>query len=80
MGLELHIGSKGRLVVPASLRRELHLKPGDTVIAHAEHDKLILEKKEALAKRLKGSLKGAGKGSAVEQLISERRKQARQIK
>ncbi len=78
--MELHIGSKGRLVVPASLRRELRLKPGDTVIAHAKNDKLILEKKAALAKRLKGSLKGAGKGSAVEQLISERRKQARQIK
>lgn len=80
VGKELFLSTKGRLVIPASIRHELHLKPGDALVVHTECDKLVLEKKAALAKRLKGSLKGTGKGSAVEQLISERREQAWQIK
>lgn len=74
---ELKIDKAGRLVVPAAIRRELSLLPDEgTLVARVEDGSLVIEKRKAIAQRLKGSLKEVGKGSAVDQLIEERRKEA----
>jgi AbrB family looped-hinge helix DNA binding protein len=50
---EGQLGPQGRLVIPAQLRRLLGFEPGDTLVARLENGRLILEKREAIRRRLK---------------------------
>ena len=73
-GTEVRIGPQGRLVVPAPIRKALDLKPGDTLTARVEEERLVLEKREHILARLKARFGKVPKGvSMVEELISERR-------
>ena len=66
-------------MIPAQLRRELALKPGDTLMAHVESDRLVLERREQILVRLRAELRGKmprGAG-AVDDLIAERRAEGR---
>ena len=38
------ITSKGQVTLPVSIRRELHLEPGDRIDASIEGDKVLLRK------------------------------------
>ena len=49
---EVQVGAQGRLVIPAALRKALGLKPGDRLIARQEGESLVLERREAIGKRL----------------------------
>ena len=51
---EVQIGAQGRLVIPAALRKALHLQPGDRLVARQVGDTLVLERREAVVKRLQG--------------------------
>src|SRR5262249_55888693 len=74
----LRIGPQGRVVIPAEMRRALEIEPGETLMAHVESDRLVLERREQILGRLRGELRGTvSEGvSMVDELIAERRAEA----
>jgi AbrB family looped-hinge helix DNA binding protein len=69
------LDERGRLVLPAALRRRLGLRAGDEVKISEEGDGVLrVESRRAAARALIGSA-GRIKGSAVEELRDERRRQ-----
>lgn len=70
------LGKQGRLVVPASLRKELGLELGDELVARAENGRLIFEPKAKVVARLRKRFKGIA-GSLADELLAERREEAR---
>jgi AbrB family looped-hinge helix DNA binding protein len=75
----LRISSQGRVVIPAEMRREMELEPGETVMARVEERRLVLERREDILERLRSELRGTRPegASAVDELIAERRADAR---
>jgi len=74
---EVQIGTQGRLVIPAALRKALHLKQGDRLVARQVGESLVLERREAVVKRLQGLFAHIPKDvSLVDELIAERREEA----
>ena len=72
------IGPQGRLVIPAAMRRHLGLEPGSVVLVHLEGDALRLERQEAALDRVRARYaKAAGGPSVVDELLTERREEAR---
>lgn len=74
----VRLGEDGRLVLPAALRREVGIKPGDTVVIESDGDSLLVrsydrvmaEVQEAFAIcRVPGT-------TAADDLIAERRAEA----
>lgn len=49
---EVQLGAQGRLVIPASLRKAMNLRPGDRLIARVSPDGLVLERREHVERRL----------------------------
>jgi AbrB family looped-hinge helix DNA binding protein len=69
------VGPQGRLVVPAELRRELGIEPGEILLASAEDGRLVLETRRAL---LRGLTRRFGATlPSVEELLAERRREER---
>jgi AbrB family looped-hinge helix DNA binding protein len=52
------LGIQGRLVVPAEARKELGLAAGDELVLHTEGGRLVIERREDAAKRLRGLYAG----------------------
>jgi AbrB family looped-hinge helix DNA binding protein len=75
----LRVGPQGRIVIPAEMRRELEIQPGETLMARVESHRLVLERREEILERLRSEVRRARpKGrSAVDELIAERRAEAR---
>jgi len=74
---ELALGKQGRLVIPARLRRALGLQPGDRLVARQDGDRIILERREAVERRVKARVASIPKdASLVDELLAERRVQA----
>lgn len=75
----ISLGERGRLVLPAQLRQRLNLRPGDRLIASADEDGTIrLISARDLAHQLRGLLADVAPGrSLVDELIAERREEAR---
>ena len=74
---EVQVGAQGRLVIPAALRKALDLKPGDRLIARQEGERLVLERRESIEKRLQDRFRHIPKEvSLVDELIAERRAEA----
>jgi AbrB family looped-hinge helix DNA binding protein len=74
---EIRIGAQGRLVIPAALRKALNLKPGDRLVARQDGEALVLERREAIEKRLQDRFRHIpGEVSLVDELIAERRAEA----
>ncbi|MBA2691773.1 MAG: AbrB/MazE/SpoVT family DNA-binding domain-containing protein [Rubrobacter sp.] len=73
------VGDRGRLVLPASVRRELGLKKGDRVSlkVNADGEMRIISLRE-VARRFRGAYAHLAPGrSLVDELIAERREEAR---
>jgi AbrB family looped-hinge helix DNA binding protein len=72
----LKVGRQGRIVIPAALCKALGLEPGDTLVCRSEGDRLILRARctaeEELWKRF-----AKVKGSLSQELIAERRREAK---
>lgn len=65
-------------MIPARLRAALGVVPGDELLAHAEGERLVLESRAAAGERLHGMFAHlATDGSIVDELIAERREEAR---
>lgn len=65
------VGPKGRVVIPASLRRELGLEEGTELIASLEPDGVLLAPRAAVRRRLR-SMFASIPGSLADELIAER--------
>ncbi len=66
------------MVIPARLRKVLRIEPGEVLVARAEEDRLILERREAILARLRSRLAHIPRDvDLAEELISERREEAR---
>lgn len=65
-------------MIPAEMRRRLEIVPGETLTAHIESGRLILERREHVLERLRSELREATpKGrSMVDELLAERRAEA----
>lgn len=71
---EIRVGEQGRIVIPADIRREMAIDIGSTLVARVENDKLILEKRDAVLKRLQSRFKKIPQGiSLADKLIADRR-------
>ena len=76
---EVRLGPQGRMVIPAPLRRTLGLKQGQVLVARVENGRLTLEKPELIMQRIKARYAKVPKGvNLADELISERRKEARE--
>ena len=74
---EVRIGAQGRVIIPAHLRKELNLKPGDRLIVRRDGDRILLERRQAVAARLLARFSHIPPDvSLVDELISERRAEA----
>lgn len=70
------LGVQGRLVVPAEARKELGLAAGDELVLHTEGRRLVLERQDDAARRLRGLYASPATRGAVEELLAERRQEA----
>lgn len=73
------LGERGRLVLPARLRRRLDLHPGDRLLVSVEADGgLRAVSAREQARRLRGLYRDLAPGrSLADELIAERREEAR---
>lgn len=70
------LGGQGRIVVPAGVRSELGLEPGDELILHTEQGRIVLERKVDAGRRLRGLYASPQTRGAVAELLTERRRAA----
>lgn len=61
--------------MPAEARRELGLQAGDELALHTESGRLVIERRQDAARRLRGLYSSTGQG-AVDELLAERRRAA----
>src|SRR5689334_23595852 len=72
------VGPQGRLVIPSEIRREMGIGPGDVLLALVEDQRLVLEKREAVLKRLLQRFEHIpAEVSLADELIAERRSEGR---
>lgn len=72
---DVEVGPKGRIVIPAPVRRELGIEVGSQLVALAEGGVVVLATRDALKRRLRSMFAGV-EGSLSEELIAERRADA----
>ena len=70
------LGAQGRLVVPVEARKELGMSAGDELVLHTEDGRLVLERREAACKRLRGLYATPTTAGSVEELLTDRRREA----
>lgn len=74
---EIHVGEQGRIVIPAEIRRMLDITPGSSLVARVQNNQLVLEKREAILKRIQSRFAVIdSKISLADELIAERRAEA----
>lgn len=74
---EVQVGPQGRLVIPAPLRKALNIGVGDRLVARKVGDSLVLERREAIERRLQDRFRHIPREvSLVDELIAERREEA----
>ena len=71
------VGPGGRIVIPAAIRRELGLEPGDPVTFRLEGGDLRLVSREAALKRIQDRFRASVPRdvSLVDELIADRRRE-----
>ena len=77
MGQTITVGPKGQAVIPVEYRRALGIEAGDELIATLENDQVVLITRKALAKRLRGSLKANDGRNLTQELLEDRRSEAK---
>lgn len=74
----VNVGPQGRVVIPARIRRSLSIGPGDTLVLRVVEGRIVLEKRADVLARVRRRFGGVPEGvSLAEELISERREEAR---
>jgi AbrB family looped-hinge helix DNA binding protein len=77
--IRVKVGPKGRVVVPAPIRRELGIEEGTELMARVEGDAIVLTLRSAALRRLQSLITSVVPRdvSLVDGLIAERREEAR---
>ena len=71
---EVYVDSRGRVVIPAHLRRVMNIGPGETLYARVSDGQLVLEQRDQVVARLKTTFSNVPSNvSLVDELIAERR-------
>lgn len=70
------VGRKGRVVIPADIRRQLGIDEGSELVALVEGEAVVLVPRSAIKSRLRSMFANVGVSMAGE-LIAERRAEAR---
>ena len=70
------VGPKGRVVIPAGIRRQLGIEEGSELVALVEGQAVVLVPRGAIKARLR-SMFAATESSMSDELIAERRAEAR---
>jgi antitoxin PrlF len=77
MSATVVLGKQGRLVVPAELRAQLGLEPGDQLNLRVDNGELVLSRRADALAQLRGLLSAIPQDrDLVEELIAERRLEA----
>ncbi len=71
------LGPQGRIVIPARIRKSLGLQQGDVLHTRIEQEQLVIEKREAIERRLQEHFRKFEGRSLANELIAERREEAR---
>jgi AbrB family looped-hinge helix DNA binding protein len=73
------LGANGRIVIPAAMREQLGIKPGDTILMEAQDGVLRIESVHTRIARIQQELAPYAKPGilASDELIAERREEAR---
>ncbi|MPZ88769.1 MAG: AbrB/MazE/SpoVT family DNA-binding domain-containing protein [Nitriliruptorales bacterium] len=71
----VEVGPKGRVVIPAALRRQLGIEEGTRLIALIENGAVVLVPREGVEQRLQAMFRDVG-ASMADELIQERRAEA----
>jgi AbrB family looped-hinge helix DNA binding protein len=80
-GQTTRVSSNGRVVIPAEIRREAGLEPGDELVVRVEDGRIELETRANLLRRIQARWRAAGKGGGmVDELIAERRREAAELR
>ena len=74
---DIQFGAQGRVVVPAPMRKALGFRPGDTLVARVEDDHLVIEKPESVERRIRDRFRRSRSRSLADELVAERREEAR---
>ena len=69
------VGPKGRVVIPAGIRRQLGIREGSELVALVEGEAVVLVPRSAIKSRLRSIFADVG-ASMREELIAERRSDA----
>jgi bifunctional DNA-binding transcriptional regulator/antitoxin component of YhaV-PrlF toxin-antitoxin module len=76
--MRVRLGSRGRLVVPIGLRRQLELEKGTEMAIRSDGRRLILETRSEVLRRLRGRFAHVSDGvSLVDELATDRMKEDR---
>lgn len=79
MSYHAKVSEGGKIVLPAEVRRELGLKPGDTLVIDREDGKLVLKSYGQIVREVQQRFReaiGPYEGSVVDSLIADRRVEA----
>ena len=74
---DIRLGPQGRIVVPSRMRNLLGFEPGDSLLARVENGQLVIEKPDSVERRLHEYFRKFEGRSLADELIAERRKEAR---
>lgn len=76
--IPVKVGPKGRVVVPAAIRRELGIEEGTELMARVDGEGIVLEPRSAAIRRLQELVTAVVPRdvSLVDELIAERREEA----
>lgn len=69
----------GKIVIPAALRRELGFEDGDTLVLEREAGGVVIKTRGQVLREIQADVRaklGDYKGSLVDDLIAERRREA----
>lgn len=77
---ELTVNEQGRVTIPAQIRRAAGIEVGVPLVVYVEDGRVVIETREQLADRTRRDVSAAwaGEGSVVDELIAERRAEARE--
>ncbi|TKT81277.1 AbrB/MazE/SpoVT family DNA-binding domain-containing protein [Aquamicrobium sp. LC103] len=72
---KLKLADGGRIVIPAAMREEMGVKPGDTLVAHVENGELRLISRRMALRRVqeKARQRKEPGESVVDEFLAERR-------
>jgi AbrB family looped-hinge helix DNA binding protein len=78
-GFAIRLGDRGRLVLPAAVRRALGISAGDELVARLDGDGVRIISRRRLARQARGLLRATGEPrDLVAELLAERRQEVEQ--